>query len=375
MTKFSKKNHEYEVKDSNKEISDAKKFYNEIENQYLGIKSKFEQFKNCVAEEMHNRNLLIPAIKNFYKTCFVYNPNFGKKPILEEAFNLVTFNLWSDNFDQEKKYILKNSKDTDQKIEQILKLAKKDAHLQNSSINAHQDFIRFFDRGGYGKFYNRAQYNYNFDLPTFSNRVIKLVREGYHSRASTSIDPDQTLVMFRENPLLYDLSPIGRYTFLEGNQLNLEEFLKEINKINIEDTESEYKKFLNEQKDIFYQTVIIPLLKWKKSSSAKLMQELRIKKHETTKGYIYILTNKSFPDFIKIGSTMRDPRIRANELTGTGVPFPYEVKYKIATKNCEILEKKVHTILEKKRVDLEREFFKCSVDEAKKIINEVVGSS
>ena len=38
------------------------------------------------------------------------------------------------------------------------------------------------------------------------------------------------------------------------------------------------------------------------------------------------------------------------------------------TKNCEILEKKVHTILDKKRVDLEREFFECSIEEAKKII-------
>ena len=42
---------------------------------------------------------------------------------------------------------------------------------------------------------------------------------------------------------------------------------------------------------------------------------------------------------------MKDPRVRAHELTGTGVPFPYEVEFKILTKNCEILEKKVHTIL------------------------------
>ena len=82
-----------------------------------------------------------------------------------------------------------------------------------------------------------------------------------------------------------------------------------------------------------------------------------------------MLTNKAFPNYIKIGSTMKDPRIRAHELTGTGVPFPYEVKFKIMTKNCEILEKKVHTILEKKRVDLEREFFECPVEEAKKIID------
>ena len=69
---------------------------------------------------------------------------------------------------------------------------------------------------------------------------------------------------------------------------------------------------------------------------------------------------------------MKDPRIRAHELTGTGVPFPYEVKFKIMTKNCEILEKEVHSILDKKRVDLEREFFECSVEEAQKTIERVV---
>jgi hypothetical protein len=69
---------------------------------------------------------------------------------------------------------------------------------------------------------------------------------------------------------------------------------------------------------------------------------------------------------------MKDPRIRAQELSDTSVPFPYEVKFKIMTKNCEILEKKVHSILNKKRVDLEREFFECSVEEAQIIIKGAV---
>ena len=98
----------------------------------------------------------------------------------------------------------------------------------------------------------------------------------------------------------------------------------------------------------------------------------RLENQKITEGYIYILSNKSFPNYIKIGSTMKDPRIRAQELSDTSVPFPYEVKFKIMTKNCEILEKEVHSILDKKRVDLEREFFECSVEEAKKIIEKVV---
>ena len=98
----------------------------------------------------------------------------------------------------------------------------------------------------------------------------------------------------------------------------------------------------------------------------------RLENQKITEGYIYILSNKSFPNYIKIGSTMKDPRIRAQELSDTSVPFPYEVKFKIMTKNCEILEKEVHSILDKKRVDLEREFFECSVEEAQKTMERVV---
>ena len=37
-----------------------------------------------------------------------------------------------------------------------------------------------------------------------------------------------------------------------------------------------------------------------------------------------------------------------------------------------MLEKKVHKLLEGKRVDLEREFFNCTVEQAKKVINNIV---
>ena len=69
---------------------------------------------------------------------------------------------------------------------------------------------------------------------------------------------------------------------------------------------------------------------------------------------------------------MRDPTIRAQELSNTSVPYPYEVKFKILTKNCEILEKKVHNILSNKVVDLEREFFNCDLSEAISIIEKAV---
>lgn len=102
------------------------------------------------------------------------------------------------------------------------------------------------------------------------------------------------------------------------------------------------------------------------------LHKQRIEKQKTNEGYIYIFSNKSFKDLIKIGSTMRDPIIRAKELSDTSVPFPYQVEYKILTINCEILEKIIHQKLSSKRVDLEREFFNCNIEEAIQVINETV---
>jgi len=365
------KEYEYYVQDSNTEIKEAKKFYNEIDKEHLGIKSKYNNFFNCLVEEMRNRELLIPAIKKFYNTCFKINPNYGQKPLLEDAFNFVTFNLWSDSFDEsEKKYILNSSPNIEDYFNKATMLARNDAELTRKTQHAHHEFVYFFDRGGYKNFYNRAEYNYEKTLPSFSNETLNLIKERYSNPRGNF---DKELIMYWEDGSLYDLSPLGCYEITTGaSNKDLNPLINKLKQVNINRIENEYQEFLKEQKNIFYEMVIVPLLKWKKGSTENLVQELRIKKHETTDGYIYILANKAFPNYIKIGSTMKDPRIRAHELTGTGVPFPYEVKFKILTKNCEILEKKVHTILDKKRVDLEREFFECSIEEAKKIIENVV---
>ena len=367
------KEYEYYVEDSNAELNEAKKFYNNIDKEHLGIKSKYNNYFNCLVEEMKNRELLIPVIKKFYNTCFKINPNCGQKPLLENAFNLVTFNLWSDSFDEsEKKYILNNSKNIESYFDEAKFLADKDIRLTKETQNTHHDFVYFFGRGGYKNFYNRAEYNFKEPLPRFTHEILSLIERGYFTTIGYSGDVDQNLIMYWEDGGLYDLSPLGCYTIMTGYQVDLNPLVNKLKQINIDEIENDYKEFLKEQKKIFYETVIVPLMKWKKGSTEKLTQELRIKKHETTDGYIYILANKAFPNYIKIGSTMKDPRIRAHELTGTGVPFPYEVKFKILTKNCEILEKKVHTILGEKRVDLEREFFECSIEEAKKIIENAV---
>ena len=82
-------------------------------------------------------------------------------------------------------------------------------------------------------------------------------------------------------------------------------------------------------------------------------------------GWVYILTNEAMPGLVKIGYTMNDPTIRAEELSSdTGVPLPFVVAYKALVVNPKQIELKVHANLDSKRLNDKREFFKCEPFEA-----------
>jgi len=89
-------------------------------------------------------------------------------------------------------------------------------------------------------------------------------------------------------------------------------------------------------------------------------------------GYVYVLSNKSFPNNIfKIGSTYGDPDKRAEELTGTGHLHPFKVEGKIRIKSAEYYEKKIHSLLSNYRVKKNREFFELDLDKIKFCLKEV----
>ena len=91
----------------------------------------------------------------------------------------------------------------------------------------------------------------------------------------------------------------------------------------------------------------------------ELIQRSRIKQHEKASnvGFIYVMSNKAYPGIYKIGSTYGLPEERAEELTGTGHLHPFKVEMSYEMKDAEYYEKSVHKILEKKRVNKNREFF------------------
>jgi hypothetical protein len=87
------------------------------------------------------------------------------------------------------------------------------------------------------------------------------------------------------------------------------------------------------------------------------------------KNWIYILSNPSMPEILKIGYTKLDPQERSNQIgRGTGIPQEFYVEWAYKCFNGEEIEREVHKYLKKQRVNTNREFFKLSVDEAKQVV-------
>ena len=117
------------------------------------------------------------------------------------------------------------------------------------------------------------------------------------------------------------------------------------------------------------------------------MRTLESKKEEIVRlqmgkaGYVYIISNLgSFGDDVfKIGMTRRlDPQERVDELSGTSVPFKFDVHSFIFSQDAVKLESSLHAALSDARlnkVNLRKEFFKVSLDDIEKLVNEIEPSA
>ncbi|MBC5627557.1 GIY-YIG nuclease family protein [Clostridium sp. NSJ-6] len=113
------------------------------------------------------------------------------------------------------------------------------------------------------------------------------------------------------------------------------------------------------------------------------LADVNIKKEEIVKlqngkaGNVYIISNLgSFGDDIfKIGMTRRlNPQERIDELGSASVPFKFDVHSFIFSDNAVDLEKKLHELLSKNRlnkVNLRKEFFKLQIDELEELVTSI----
>ena len=79
---------------------------------------------------------------------------------------------------------------------------------------------------------------------------------------------------------------------------------------------------------------------------------------------VYILTNESMPDTIKIDFTDNLSK-RLRELDNTSTPLPFECFYALEVEDARGIEDLLHEAFDDKRVRQNREFFNCTPEQAK----------
>lgn len=85
--------------------------------------------------------------------------------------------------------------------------------------------------------------------------------------------------------------------------------------------------------------------------------------------WVYVLSNPTTPNLLKIGYTTQTPDERAKQISNaTGVALPYKVEWAFKCFDGEQLEGEVHKKLKAFRVNNQREFFQISLSEAKEAI-------
>ncbi len=82
---------------------------------------------------------------------------------------------------------------------------------------------------------------------------------------------------------------------------------------------------------------------------------------------VYILTNQSMPDTIKIGITDNLER-RIRDLDNTSTPLPFECFYAVEVDDASKIEKLLHEGFDDKRIRQNREFFSATPEQAKSML-------
>lgn len=88
------------------------------------------------------------------------------------------------------------------------------------------------------------------------------------------------------------------------------------------------------------------------------------------RGWIYIITNESMPGLLKVGFTMKDPKERAKELAGTGIPTKYNLEYEAFVDNPYKVELLIHNHL--KYANVGKEWFKVFPKQAIKVARSLI---
>lgn len=89
--------------------------------------------------------------------------------------------------------------------------------------------------------------------------------------------------------------------------------------------------------------------------------------------YLYLLSNPSMPDLVKIGMTRNEPDERLQQLFSTGVPQPFVLEFCAIVNDGLQAERLAHDGLSSYRLSSSREFFRIDVIKAIEITKLAIG--
>ena len=89
------------------------------------------------------------------------------------------------------------------------------------------------------------------------------------------------------------------------------------------------------------------------------------------RGYTYVMTDPTRPGLVKVGFSAKDPRMRAKELDGTGMPLPLAIEYEMLVEDARSVERSAHGALRPQHVG--KEWFRCSAEHAISTLQQIAG--
>ncbi|SSY70194.1 GIY-YIG nuclease family protein [Alysiella crassa] len=97
------------------------------------------------------------------------------------------------------------------------------------------------------------------------------------------------------------------------------------------------------------------------------------------KGWIYVLSNQSVPDWLAIGYADTDPAALVHQYGNSGIklPYPFELQYALRTPYPKTLLQKIHDELAEKCVNPEHnsDWFECDLLTALRLVRKIAGHS
>lgn len=375
------------------EIDKAREQLYNLQSKIESLEKTFQNQKNKIEKSKEIYKSINYCIDKFFYDEFQAKEYHSLENSINELSPSVTLKLHSMDI----KSLKKEFKENDKYIDKILK-----QYSERYSTKANKAIYELMVIGLRAELQN-ILYNLKYEkldtaieqVKSMTNKYLQITSDGNQTIASTLVKFIGEIEYFFINAVKIEYNYYVKKEQARQEQLAIRQQMKE--------EAEERKQLLNQQKQIEVEETkynneinkISSLISENTDSlkiaelEAKLLElqsklsDVTIKKDEIIKlqngkaGHVYIISNiGSFGENVfKIGMTRRlDPQERIDELGNASVPFKFDVHSFIFSDDAVSLEKKLHSILNDKRVNkvnLRKEFFNVTIDELENLVTEI----